>query len=689
MPHQLLALAPILLMALLQTSCSVLQSGDVGGLTQALRKQASQAPLLNRLLEKPPAITTSIADAKTELPLLDRYAPERVGSLTALPRSSNGGFVLRPGAFEMVAQSYCLHAGTYGPTEGDGYLLAPLLGPAEQTIRHILQNSARAPEVPQSDVQQLIWAILAHAKVEDLDRRLQIAAARLLSPAEVATLNRNALDLVPASVKQEALSRMPPPAAAIFEAEATLREMLTRTNASYEEMERVAVRAGVAPPGPGSRDVSRGRWSYHPSGFFVRYFPEGYSTTHVQVVVPEPISVERDKLGRITVLSDGRGNRVETAYDDSQPALTFTGEPGLKGHAFRSVRVVRRHISPPEVVLKLEARWQRRGWVLTGVPSGSTPAPASQRFPDAGTRATWAAEQTALLKQLSEQVRHAPPAPEALAEAVALAEFTQALDRVPGGEAPADNGIGDPSYLAQQAWLHAVCRMLGGCGATLSLANEPPRGLLASASGLIPASAMALAPSAPSASPAKSGPTFDPSGDVAAPGNTSRQRLAQSERPKDQGRNQDCDRAQKDRDEAQKLRDAYGDAALKEKARKEKWPVPKFKEEAHKQVFGPGAKEGGSGKQGDYEAPMWTNSTTCKVNENWDRERYKQEGYGEVNYEADRVHEAVHEKHCRSYRNPLEYHAKMGDVDGLSQDEVNAYQAKIDFLDKWMATNCQ
>ncbi len=49
----------------------------------------------------------------------------------------------------------------------------------------------------------------------------------------------------------------------------------------------------------------------------------------------------------------------------------------------------------------------------------------------------------------------------------------------------------------------------------------------------------------------------------------------------------------------------------------------------------------------------------------------------------------MHEKHCRSYRNPLEYNAKMSDVDGLSQDEVNAYQAKIDFLDKWMAANCQ
>ena len=51
-------------------------------------------------------------------------------------------------------------------------------------------------------------------------------------------------------------------------------------------MEAVAVLAGVAGIGPGSREVPMGRWSLHPDGYYVRYLPRGYSYTVVEVWVP-------------------------------------------------------------------------------------------------------------------------------------------------------------------------------------------------------------------------------------------------------------------------------------------------------------------------------------------------------------------------------------------------------------------
>ena len=70
-------------------------------------------------------------------------------------------------------------------------------------------------------------------------------------------------------------------------AEADLRRMLTTPGASFADMERVAVLAGMAPLGPGSQDVPSGRWSLHPDGYYVRYLPKSYSNTVVEIWVPQ------------------------------------------------------------------------------------------------------------------------------------------------------------------------------------------------------------------------------------------------------------------------------------------------------------------------------------------------------------------------------------------------------------------
>ncbi|MFN2383685.1 MAG: hypothetical protein ABR559_05410, partial [Gemmatimonadota bacterium] len=158
-----------------------------------LRKRAGQllerVPSLSSFLEGDLPVTTSLDDAVTEIAWLDGYQPVRMLPLAALPQAADGGFRLIPGAFGFAGQSYCLKAGTHGPGGGDGYVYAPLVGSKGPIVRNILRNSVAHPEIPQRDVQVLLWSIIARTKLTDMPREMQLTAARLLTPREIADLN--------------------------------------------------------------------------------------------------------------------------------------------------------------------------------------------------------------------------------------------------------------------------------------------------------------------------------------------------------------------------------------------------------------------------------------------------------------------------------------------------------------------
>jgi hypothetical protein len=275
----------VLLLLLSGATDARAQLGGLGGLGDKLKKKT---PGVSSLLEGKPPITTSLPDAKWADASKDNFTPrEAKRSLMTLQRTPNGGFVVQPGYYEMQTQSYCLKAGTHGPGGGDGYLYAPPLGPAEDAVMTIVRNSVNRPEIPQQKIQQLLWAIIARAKFEDLQGEIKAVASQLLTPRQLASLNRSALDVLSNSQLQGALGGVPAPLRQVLEAEAQLRQMLTTPGASFAEMERVAVLSGAAPRGEGSRDVPGGRWSLHPDGYYVRYIPGGYSSTRVEIWVPQ------------------------------------------------------------------------------------------------------------------------------------------------------------------------------------------------------------------------------------------------------------------------------------------------------------------------------------------------------------------------------------------------------------------
>src|SRR3954467_7078760 len=201
-------------------------SAQLGGLGRSLGGQLLKHSPANKLLGGEEPINTSLPDARWGDSSKDGFTPrEGMRSLMTLQRTPNGGFVLQPGYYMLVDQSYCLKAGTHGPGGGDGYLYAPPKGPAEDAVMTILRNSVNHPEIQQHDIQLLLWAIIARAKFEDLSTELKATAARLLTPRQLAALNRSALDVAGSLANR--LGGIPEPLRQIAQAEQQMRQMLT------------------------------------------------------------------------------------------------------------------------------------------------------------------------------------------------------------------------------------------------------------------------------------------------------------------------------------------------------------------------------------------------------------------------------------------------------------------------------
>ena len=144
---------PVLFAALAVMALSSMAFAQLGRIGDAVKKHA---PNGSSILEGKPPITTSLSDARYGVDSTEGKTPSRAQPLMSLQRTLKGGFVLRPGYYEMQTQSYCLKAGTHGPGGGDGYLYAPPLGPAEEAVVSIVRNSVAHSEIPQHEIQLLL-----------------------------------------------------------------------------------------------------------------------------------------------------------------------------------------------------------------------------------------------------------------------------------------------------------------------------------------------------------------------------------------------------------------------------------------------------------------------------------------------------------------------------------------------------
>lgn len=296
-------------------------------------------PGIDAWLHGEPALTTSIADAVVDVPWLDQLET-RFQNLDTL-RNARGRFDVRPGHWSIDVQSFCLFPGRRGPSpaDGHGYLWAPLKGSRAGIVHKLLDRYSQLNDIPQHEMQVLLWGVAAKAKMKQMPNRQQLLAARLLTPLELAAMEHDALGVIPPALRQRVYNTLPREVRAVAEAENNLRGLLAKTNPTYAELEAVAVLRGPEPPP--ERPVSRGRWSVH-QGMLVRMVPSLYSRTTVQIAVPSRYQITRDALGRIVAIDFGDGTLTETEYDDAIAPFEPPGTSGVVAYAFKAIRLARR-----------------------------------------------------------------------------------------------------------------------------------------------------------------------------------------------------------------------------------------------------------------------------------------------------------------------------------------------------------
>jgi hypothetical protein len=152
---------------------------------------------------------------------------------------------------------------------------------------------------------------------------LKVVSGLLLTAAQLVKLNGGYVETLGGEALNKGLVDVPPAVQKVMEAENNIRRLVETGVDSYEDFERFAILAGMAPND--NSEVVRGMWSLHPDGFYVRYFPSGYSRTKVQVYVPkEKSKVIYNAIGTIACpASTGAQRLAQTNTPLEKTETTF------------------------------------------------------------------------------------------------------------------------------------------------------------------------------------------------------------------------------------------------------------------------------------------------------------------------------------------------------------------------------
>lgn len=199
-------------------------------------------------------------------------------ALTELPRTTDGAFVLAPGFYEADFKTYCLQPGTPGPSSNDAYFQASLQGPRKEIIEDILLNSRKQSQLDQKNIQLLLWSVVSRSQFQKLSPDVQSAAWQLLTPKQIFELNGGVLGAA------RTVARVLPSSGF----QSSLQQLLDVGSSSYEAYERLAVL--TTPSQISKPHMKRDQWYKQEEGYFVRYLPNNYQQTKIQVYVPEGVA---------------------------------------------------------------------------------------------------------------------------------------------------------------------------------------------------------------------------------------------------------------------------------------------------------------------------------------------------------------------------------------------------------------
>jgi hypothetical protein len=253
---------------------------------------------------------------------VDLPAELKPDSLTDLPRTEDGGFVLAPGYYEAEFKTYCLQPGTPDPNPRDAYLQAPVSGYRKDIIETVLYNSRSKPDIEQRHVQLLLWSVVSGSNFDKLPREVQSDAMQLLTPKQIFELKGGVMGVV-----KTVSNNLP---AGLINGHNDIGRLFEIGTSSYEAYERIAV---LREPAKIKRsDFKNDQWYKHHS-YYVRHLPVSYKKVRIQVYVPDGILDSTGKVSGEYLVFDPTGLQAVPANSNAQRL-------GIGGPVLDIIRIV-------------------------------------------------------------------------------------------------------------------------------------------------------------------------------------------------------------------------------------------------------------------------------------------------------------------------------------------------------------
>jgi hypothetical protein len=229
-------------------------------------------------------LSTSFADTIHGETLPANIDPKAFKPLTELDRTDDGAFILKPGIYEAYVQSYTLEPGDVNATKAGGYYPAPIKGTKAKIVSSLLKQIELHPDVSQSDVQFLLFAIVQGVDLEKMPPNVQQTAVRVL-PKDIVREMQAATQAK--AFQQGLMNILNAHAAKDKNAQANQQKMADFNNQLKQMQQQAEATAAFNGQPDAAAPVVRGTWVQMPGGFYVRYLPDGYVKTRLQLMVPD------------------------------------------------------------------------------------------------------------------------------------------------------------------------------------------------------------------------------------------------------------------------------------------------------------------------------------------------------------------------------------------------------------------
>lgn len=243
------------------------------------------------------SVTTSFADTIHADTLPPTFEPKAFKPLMSLDRTDDGSFILKPGMFESYVQSYALDTSDTNVTKPAGYCPAPIKGTKAKIVTAVLKQIELHPDVAQAEVQALLFAIVQGVDLEKMPPNIQQTAVRVL-PKDIVTQMQGATQ---AKQFQQSLMNILNARAAKDKNAQQNQQKLADFNKQLAQMQQQANENAAFNAQPdAAAPVLRGTWVQMPGGFYLRYLPDGYMKTRLQLMVPDTAVSDADAKTPLT-----------------------------------------------------------------------------------------------------------------------------------------------------------------------------------------------------------------------------------------------------------------------------------------------------------------------------------------------------------------------------------------------------